>query len=59
MKAIEANLLNFPKRSPQFVIPVDQRTYSWRCLTLSSGPTPTARESMPAPRSRRSHAGRR
>ena len=29
MKAIEANLLNFLKRSPQFVIPVYQRTYSW------------------------------
>ena len=29
MKAIEANFLNFLKRSPQFVIPVYQRTYSW------------------------------
>ena len=29
MKAIETNLLNFLKRSPQFVIPVYQRTYSW------------------------------
>lgn len=29
MKATEANLLNFLKRSPQFVIPIYQRTYSW------------------------------
>lgn len=29
MKATEAKLLNFLKRSPQFVIPIYQRTYSW------------------------------
>ena len=29
MKAPEANLLGFLKRSPQFVIPIYQRTYSW------------------------------
>src|SRR5580693_3775306 len=29
MKATEANLLNFLKRSPQFTIPIYQRTYSW------------------------------
>lgn len=29
MKAVEANLLAFLKRSPQFVIPIYQRTYSW------------------------------
>ena len=29
MKASEAKLLDFLKRSPQFVIPIYQRTYSW------------------------------
>lgn len=29
MKASEANLLDFLKKSPQFVIPIYQRTYSW------------------------------
>ncbi len=29
MKATEANLLAFIKRSPQFVIPIYQHTYSW------------------------------
>ena len=29
MKAKEANLLLFLKASPQFVIPIYQRTYSW------------------------------
>ena len=29
MKATEANFLGFLKRSPQFVIPIYQRTYSW------------------------------
>ncbi len=29
MKATEAKLLNFIKKSPQFVIPIYQRTYSW------------------------------
>ena len=29
MKASEANFLGFLKRSPQFVIPIYQRTYSW------------------------------
>lgn len=29
MKATEAKLLNFLKKSPQFVIPIYQRTYSW------------------------------
>jgi uncharacterized protein with ParB-like and HNH nuclease domain/predicted transport protein len=29
MKAVEASLLVFLKKSPQFVIPIYQRTYSW------------------------------
>ena len=29
MKATEANLLSFLRRSPQFIIPIYQRTYSW------------------------------
>src|SRR6516165_4455531 len=29
MKATEARLLEFLKKSPQFVIPIYQRTYSW------------------------------
>ena len=29
MKATEANLLEFLKKSPQFLIPIYQRTYSW------------------------------
>ena len=29
MKATEANLLAFIKKSPQFIIPIFQRTYSW------------------------------
>ena len=29
MKATEANVLRFLKRSPQFLIPIYQRTYSW------------------------------
>src|SRR3990172_2597108 len=29
MKANETNLLDFLKKSPQFVIPIYQRTYSW------------------------------
>lgn len=39
MKATEASLLQFLKKSPQFVIPIYQRTYSWRreeCLKLWS-----------------------
>ena len=37
MKATEASLLQLLKKSPQFVIPIYQRTYSWRreeCLQL-------------------------
>jgi len=37
MKATEARLLDFLRKSPQFVIPVYQRTYSWtelECLQL-------------------------
>lgn len=37
MKAVEAKLLEFLKKSPQFVIPIYQRTYSWgekECLQL-------------------------
>ena len=30
MKATEANFLEFLKKSPQFVIPIYQRTYSWK-----------------------------
>jgi uncharacterized protein with ParB-like and HNH nuclease domain len=29
MKAVEAKLLEFLKKSPQFIIPIYQRTYSW------------------------------
>ncbi len=29
MKAVEAKLLDFLKKSPQFIIPIYQRTYSW------------------------------
>ena len=29
MKAVEAKLIDFLKKSPQFVIPIYQRTYSW------------------------------
>ena len=29
MKATEANLLKFLRKSPQFVIPIYQRNYSW------------------------------
>ena len=29
MKATEVKLLDFLKKSPQFVIPIYQRTYSW------------------------------
>ena len=29
MKASEAKLLEFMKKSPQFMIPIYQRTYSW------------------------------
>src|SRR6476659_2845486 len=29
MKAVEAQLLAFLKKAPQFVIPIYQRTYSW------------------------------
>jgi len=29
LKATEAKLLEFMKKSPQFVIPIYQRTYSW------------------------------
>lgn len=29
MKATEAKLLAFLQRSPQFIIPIYQRTYSW------------------------------
>ncbi len=29
MKATEAKLLNFLKKSPQFIVPIYQRTYSW------------------------------
>ncbi|MGC2660510.1 MAG: DUF262 and DUF1524 domain-containing protein [Bryobacteraceae bacterium] len=37
MKATEAKLLDFIRKSPQFVIPIYQRTYSWtrtECLKL-------------------------
>ena len=37
LKATEAKLLEFLKKSPQFVIPIYQRTYSWtekECLQL-------------------------
>jgi hypothetical protein len=37
MKATEAKLLDFLKKSPQFVIPIYQRTYSWtekECMQL-------------------------
>ena len=37
MRAAEAKLLTFLRKSPQFVIPIYQRTYSWtekECLQL-------------------------
>jgi uncharacterized protein with ParB-like and HNH nuclease domain/predicted transport protein len=37
MKATEAKLLDFLKKSPQFIIPIYQRTYSWtekECMQL-------------------------
>lgn len=37
MKAVETKLLNFLKKSPQFVVPIYQRAYSWsekECLQL-------------------------
>ncbi len=37
MKATEAKLIDFLKKSPQFIIPIYQRTYSWtehECLQL-------------------------
>ena len=47
MKATEAKLLEFLRKSPQFVIPIYQRTYSWtlkecqqRAIT-STGPEST------------------
>jgi uncharacterized protein YydD (DUF2326 family) len=49
MKATEANLLDFLKKSPQFVIPIYQRTYSWTersagsCGTTSCAPGATTR----------------
>jgi len=39
MKAVEAKLLDFLKKSPQFVIPIYQRNYSWtdkECMQLWS-----------------------
>lgn len=30
MKAVESKLIGFLKKSPQFIIPIYQRTYSWR-----------------------------
>ena len=30
MKAVESKLIDFLKKSPQFIIPIYQRTYSWR-----------------------------
>jgi uncharacterized protein with ParB-like and HNH nuclease domain len=30
MKATEAKMLEFLKKSPQFVVPIYQRTYSWK-----------------------------
>ena len=41
MKATEAKLLAFLKKSPQFVIPIYQRTYSWaekECRQLCVNP---------------------
>lgn len=40
MKATETKLLSFLRQSPQFVIPVYQRTYSWterECRQLWQG----------------------
>jgi uncharacterized protein with ParB-like and HNH nuclease domain len=36
MKATEAKLLHFLKKSPQFVIPIYQRTYSWTEKEMST-----------------------
>ena len=35
MKAIQADLLNFLRKSPQFVIPLYQRNYSWTTAQCS------------------------
>ncbi len=37
MKTTEAKLLDFLKKSPQFVIPIYQRTYSWTDRECGSG----------------------
>lgn len=37
MKAIEAKLLKFLKDSPQFVIPIYQRIYSWTEKQMGKG----------------------
>ena len=42
MKATEAKFLEFLKKSPQFIIPIYQRTYSWtlaECRQLWPPPT--------------------
>ncbi len=47
MKATEANFLDFLKKSPQFVIPIYQRTYSWgqqECEQLWSDIVRTGRD---------------
>ena len=34
MKATEAKLMSFLQKSPQFIIPIYQRTYSWTGLIV-------------------------
>jgi uncharacterized protein with ParB-like and HNH nuclease domain len=52
MKAVEAKMLEFLKKSPQFVVPIYQRTYSWserQCGQLWNDIVRTGREdSVPA-----------
>ena len=37
MKATEAKFLEFIKKSPQYVIRITQRTYSWTEREMSNG----------------------
>lgn len=39
MKATETKLLDFLKKSPQFVIPINQRTYFWSEQQFSNSGT--------------------
>ena len=45
MKATEAKLMSFLQKSPQFIIPIYQRTYSWTDSRWSE--SPFARAALP------------